>query len=72
MFPPFSLGGIVLKQSALCSPFSPQTSAGKAKAGSGVKATPPAAAKLASLSFHLLTSFIPGKTPLNQEKLHKV
>ena len=68
MFPPFSLGGIVLKQSALCLPFSPQTSAGKAKAGSGVRATPPAAAKLASLSFHLLTSCIPGKTPIDPGK----
>ena len=71
MLPPFSLGGIVLKQSALCLPFSPQTSAGKAKAGSGVRATPPAAAKLASF-LQELTSFMPGKTPMDQEKLHRV
>ena len=55
---------MVLKQSSLCVPFSPQTSAGSAKAGSGVRATPPAAAKLASLSFQLVISFFPGNTPI--------
>ena len=40
-------------------------SAGKAKPGSGVSTTPPAAAKSASLFFQLSTSFNPGKTPID-------
>ena len=53
---------MVLKQSSLCLPFSPQTSAGRAKAGSGVRATPPAAIKLAF--FPTTNFFISGNTPI--------
>ena len=68
MLPPFSLGGIVLKQSSLYAPFGPQTESGNAPAGEGPKADPPEAASYASLVLYLLTSIIPGNTPIEPGK----
>ena len=71
IFPPFSLGGIVLRQSLAWLPPSPHTDAGSAPPVEGPSTTPPAAAKSASRAFHAATSGKPGKTPIEPGKASK-